>query len=87
DQKDLNKKFLRGLPSEWATYVAIWKEKETLDKTNLDDIYNNLKVHESDVKKSNTSSSDPENLAFLSHTSNSKYEVSTAQAVNTAGGV
>nr|GFD43245.1 hypothetical protein [Tanacetum cinerariifolium] len=43
-QEDLNLKFLRSLPSEWNTYVVVWRNKPDLDTMSIDDLYNNLIV-------------------------------------------
>ncbi|GJY24825.1 hypothetical protein Tco_0398483 [Tanacetum coccineum] len=43
-QEDLNLKFLRSLPSEWNTYVVVWRNKPDLDTMSFDDLYNNFKI-------------------------------------------
>ncbi|GKD08158.1 ribonuclease H-like domain-containing protein, partial [Tanacetum coccineum] len=59
----------------------------------MDDLYNNLKVYEPEVKgmSSLSSSSSTQNMAFVSSSNNNNSStngtVSTAQAVNTANGV
>ncbi|GJU46561.1 ribonuclease H-like domain-containing protein [Tanacetum coccineum] len=57
----------------------------------MDDIYNNLKVYEPEVKGMSSSSSSTQNMAFVSssnnNTSSTNGAVNTAQAVNTAHGV
>nr|GEX49498.1 ribonuclease H-like domain-containing protein [Tanacetum cinerariifolium] len=55
-QEDINLKFLRSLPSEWKTHTLIWKNKADLKEQGLDDLFNNLKIYESKVKGSSTSS-------------------------------
>nr|GEW56817.1 hypothetical protein [Tanacetum cinerariifolium] len=55
---------------------------------NMDDLYNNLKVYESEVKGMSSSNSNTHNMTFLSSTNSSTNGlVNTAQAVNTANGV
>nr|GFA54336.1 ribonuclease H-like domain-containing protein [Tanacetum cinerariifolium] len=44
-QEDVNKKFLRSLPSEWNMHVVVWRNKPNLDSMSMDDLYNNLKVN------------------------------------------
>ncbi|GJX34328.1 hypothetical protein Tco_0245885 [Tanacetum coccineum] len=44
-QEDLNLKFLRILPSEWNTYVVVWRNKPDLDSMSFDDLYNNFKIN------------------------------------------
>ncbi|GJY02007.1 hypothetical protein Tco_0360159 [Tanacetum coccineum] len=49
-QEDLNLKFLRSLPSEWNTHVVVWRNKLDLDIMSFDDLYNNFKIVEQEVK-------------------------------------
>nr|GEU59116.1 ribonuclease H-like domain-containing protein [Tanacetum cinerariifolium] len=49
-QEDINMKFLRSLPSEWRTHTLIWRNKADLEDQSLDDLFNNLKVYEAEVK-------------------------------------
>ncbi|GJT29281.1 hypothetical protein Tco_0909556 [Tanacetum coccineum] len=84
--KDLNLKFLRSLPSEWNTYVVVWRNKPDLDIMSFNDLYNNFKIVEQEVKgtTSLSSSSSSQNLAFVSSTSSTN-EVNTASTrVSTA---
>ncbi|GJU40892.1 ribonuclease H-like domain-containing protein [Tanacetum coccineum] len=57
----------------------------------MDDLYNNLKVYEPEVKGMSSSSSSTQSMAFVSssnnNTSSTNEIVNTAQAVNTAHGV
>ncbi|GJV22834.1 putative ribonuclease H-like domain-containing protein [Tanacetum coccineum] len=48
-----------------------------VDSLSFDDLYNNLRVFESDVKGSTASSSSPQNVAFVSENTSSTNEVST----------
>ncbi|GJV62695.1 ribonuclease H-like domain-containing protein [Tanacetum coccineum] len=91
--EDLNVKFLRSLPSEWDTHVVVWMNKPDFDTMGLDDLYNNFKIVEQKVKKSDGARNDDKNLAFVttsgaSSTNNINTvnpEVSTATTkVNTA---
>ncbi|GJU00277.1 ribonuclease H-like domain-containing protein [Tanacetum coccineum] len=50
-QEDMNMKFLRSLPSEWKTYTLIWRNKPDLDTLSMDDLYNNLKIYETEVQE------------------------------------
>ncbi|GJV00803.1 hypothetical protein Tco_1330073 [Tanacetum coccineum] len=67
-QEDLNLKFLRSLPSEWNTHVVVWRNKPDLEKMSFDDLYNNFKIVEQEVKRTGTSSSNSnsQNMAFVS---------------------
>ncbi|GKC50183.1 ribonuclease H-like domain-containing protein, partial [Tanacetum coccineum] len=86
-QEDLNLKFLRSLPSEWNTHVVVWRNKPDLDTMSLDDLYNNFKIVEQEVKGtaslSSSSSSSSQNMAFVSSPSSTN-EVNTAYGVSTA---
>ncbi|GJW27355.1 ribonuclease H-like domain-containing protein [Tanacetum coccineum] len=66
------------------------RNKPDIDQTDIDDLYNNLKVYEDEMKRSSSSTSNSQNLAFLSSENTSRTnEVSTASGnfgVNTAGG-
>ncbi|GJT81221.1 ribonuclease H-like domain-containing protein [Tanacetum coccineum] len=80
--EDANQKFLRALPSSWNNVALIMRNKAGIDDLDIDDLYNNLKVFEDDIKGSSGLSSNSQNVAFLSakDTSNSN-EVSTANGV------
>ncbi|GJV36292.1 hypothetical protein Tco_1408769 [Tanacetum coccineum] len=52
----------------------------------FDDLYNNLKVFESDVKGSTASSSSTQNVAFVSENTSSTNDVSTAYGVSNPSG-
>ncbi|GKE48031.1 hypothetical protein Tco_1479289, partial [Tanacetum coccineum] len=85
-QKDLNLKFMRSLPAEWNTHVVVWRNKPDLETMIFDDLYNNFKIVEQEVKRSVTSSLNlgSQNVAFVSSTSSSN-DVNTANVqVSTA---
>ncbi|GJW78823.1 hypothetical protein Tco_0140505 [Tanacetum coccineum] len=84
-QEDLNLKFLRSLPSEWNTQVVVWRNKPDLDTMSFDDLYNNFKIVEQEVKGTANSSSrlSSQNMAFMSSLSSTN-EVNTAYEVSTA---
>ncbi|GKB24853.1 hypothetical protein Tco_0864254, partial [Tanacetum coccineum] len=65
-QEDMNLKFLRSLPSEWKTHTLIWRNKLDLDTLSMDDLYNNLKIYETNVKGSSSSNQNSQNVAFVS---------------------
>ncbi|GJQ96737.1 ribonuclease H-like domain-containing protein [Tanacetum coccineum] len=50
--KDANQKFLRALPSSWSQLSLVMRTKPGVDSLIFDDLYNNLRVFESDVKGS-----------------------------------
>nr|GEU91638.1 hypothetical protein [Tanacetum cinerariifolium] len=93
-QEYLNLKFLRGLPPEWNTHVVVWMNKADIEKISIDDLYNNFKIVEQDVKKSVGASTGAQNMAFMTapsndstndvNTTNPAYEVSIVSSnVNT----
>ncbi|GJT53604.1 ribonuclease H-like domain-containing protein [Tanacetum coccineum] len=70
--EELNLKFLRSLPTKWGMHVVVWRNKSDLGSISFDDIYNNFKIIEPEVKRSVTSCSNSgsQNLAFvLGHSS------------------
>ncbi|GJU04136.1 hypothetical protein Tco_1114474 [Tanacetum coccineum] len=79
-QEDANLKLLRSLPSAWNTHTLIMRNKSNLDTLSMDDLYNNLKVYEAEIKGQSSSSSNSHNVAFVSSDNTS----STNEAVNTA---
>ncbi|GJU37063.1 hypothetical protein Tco_1185417 [Tanacetum coccineum] len=87
-QEDVNQKLLRSLSPKWNTHAVVWRNKADLDTMSMDDLYNNLKVYETEVKRMSSSSSSPQNMAFVSssnnNTSNINEAVNTAHRVSTA---
>nr|GFA81723.1 hypothetical protein [Tanacetum cinerariifolium] len=63
-QDDLNQKFLTSLAPEWLMHTIVWRNKSDLDTMSLDDLYNHLKVYESEVQKKLEPNS--HNIAFIS---------------------
>nr|GFA47416.1 hypothetical protein [Tanacetum cinerariifolium] len=64
EKDDLNQKFLTSLPPEWLMHTIVWRNRSDLDTMSLDDLYNHLKVYESEVQKKLESNS--QNMAFIS---------------------
>ncbi|GKA53309.1 ribonuclease H-like domain-containing protein [Tanacetum coccineum] len=62
-QEDANLKLLRSLPSAWNNIALIMRNKSDLDTLSMDDLYNNLKVYESEIK--GQSSLNSQNVAFV----------------------
>nr|GEZ69809.1 hypothetical protein [Tanacetum cinerariifolium] len=56
-----NKKFLKSLPSARSNISLIMRNKPGIDNLDIDDIYNNLKVYDVDIKGSSGSSSNSQN--------------------------
>ncbi|GKD52969.1 putative ribonuclease H-like domain-containing protein [Tanacetum coccineum] len=86
-QVDLNSKVLSSLPPEWNTHVIVWMNKAKIETMSIDDLYNNFKIVEQNVKKYVGGSSGSQNLAFITvlstsstndvNTAKHAYEVST----------
>ncbi|GJR45553.1 hypothetical protein Tco_1313656 [Tanacetum coccineum] len=78
---------LQKLISHLEIHVeVISQEDPVLKRLSLDDLYNNLKIYEPKVKGSSSSSTNTQNVAFLSSnsTGSTSGAVNTAQGVNTA---
>ncbi|GJZ58772.1 ribonuclease H-like domain-containing protein, partial [Tanacetum coccineum] len=58
------------------------RTKPGVDSLSFDDLYNNLRVFESDVKGSTASSSSSQNVAFVSENTSSTNDVRTAYSVS-----
>ncbi|GJT86535.1 ribonuclease H-like domain-containing protein [Tanacetum coccineum] len=85
-QEDINQKFLRSLSQEWTMHTIVWRNKPEIKTLSLDDLFNNLKAYESEVKGTSSSTTNSHNVAFLSSssTNNATRTVNTSQGVNTA---
>ncbi|GKC45309.1 hypothetical protein Tco_1063031 [Tanacetum coccineum] len=70
----------RSLSPEWNTHAVMWRNKTELETMNMDDLYNNLKVYDPEVKGTSSSNTSTQNMAFVS----SNNSGSTNEAVNTA---
>ncbi|GJW41670.1 retrovirus-related pol polyprotein from transposon TNT 1-94, partial [Tanacetum coccineum] len=82
-QKDMNQKFLRSLSQEWNTITIVWSNKPEIDTLSLDDLYNNPKIYEPEVKGTSSSNINTQNVAFVFSNST----INTNRAINTAHGV
>ncbi|GKE88912.1 hypothetical protein Tco_1566387 [Tanacetum coccineum] len=67
-------------------HTIIWRNKPEIETLSLDDLFNNLKAFESEVKGTSTLTNNSHNVAFMSSSSTNSEtrEVNTAQGVNTA---
>nr|GEW49088.1 hypothetical protein [Tanacetum cinerariifolium] len=81
--EDANLKLLRSLPPAWNTHTLIMQNMSNLDTLSMDDLYNNLKVCEAEIKGQLRSSLNSQNVAFVSSDNTS----STNEAVNTTHSV
>nr|GFA12074.1 hypothetical protein [Tanacetum cinerariifolium] len=83
--EDANQKFLKSLPCSWSQVSLIMRTKPGVDTLSFDDLYNNLRVFKFDVEGSTASSSNTQNVEFVSSdNTNSTNEVSTAYGVPTS---
>nr|GEX04327.1 hypothetical protein [Tanacetum cinerariifolium] len=73
EHDNLNQKFITSLALEWLMHTTVWRNRSDLDTMSLDDLYNHLKVCESEVQKKTKPNS--QNMAFISsakHSSRNK---------------
>ncbi|GKA96841.1 ribonuclease H-like domain-containing protein [Tanacetum coccineum] len=82
-QEDINKKLFRSLSQEWTMHTIVWRNKPEIETLSLDDLFNNLKAYESEVKGTSSSTTSSHNVAFLSSSSTN----TATRAVNTAQGL
>ncbi|GKC84483.1 ribonuclease H-like domain-containing protein, partial [Tanacetum coccineum] len=69
-----------SLSQELTMHTIVWRNKPEIETLSLDDLFNNLKAYESEVKGTSTSTTNSHNVAFLSSSSTN----STTRAINTA---
>ncbi|GKD98213.1 hypothetical protein Tco_1382110, partial [Tanacetum coccineum] len=86
NSEGLHKGYDRSLPSAWSQVSLIMRTKPGVDSLIFDDLYNNLRVFENDVKGSTASSSSPQNVAFVFENTSSTNDVSTAYGVSNSSG-
>ncbi|GKA03779.1 ribonuclease H-like domain-containing protein, partial [Tanacetum coccineum] len=79
-------KFLRSLSPEWNIHTIVLRNKPDLDTLSLDDLYNNLKIYEPEVKGTSSTSTNTQNIVFVSskNTNNTNGPVNTAHGTTTA---
>nr|GFB02838.1 hypothetical protein [Tanacetum cinerariifolium] len=68
----------QSLPSEWKTYILIWRNKADLEEQSLDDLFYSLKIYKTEVKQSSSTSTASQNLAFVSSSHTDNIPVSAA---------
>ncbi|GJX50540.1 hypothetical protein Tco_0277385, partial [Tanacetum coccineum] len=90
ESKKMQKNVLKHQFENFST-ASNERNKPDIDEIDIDDLYNNLRVYEDEMKRSSSSTSTSQNLAFLSfENTSSTNEVSTASGdfgVSTAGGI
>nr|GFA26470.1 hypothetical protein [Tanacetum cinerariifolium] len=87
EQDDLKQKFLTSFALEWLIHTIVWRNMSDLDTMSLDDLYNHLKVYESEVQKK--SELNTHNMAFISSAKHSRGndEVNTASVYTASSNV
>nr|GEW14408.1 ribonuclease H-like domain-containing protein [Tanacetum cinerariifolium] len=85
--EDANMKLLGSLPSACNNIALIMRNKHDIETLSMDDLYNNLKVYEAEIKGQSSSSSNSHNVAFVSfkNTSNVNETVNAAHDIHAAG--
>ncbi|GJT23600.1 hypothetical protein Tco_0893537 [Tanacetum coccineum] len=83
-QEDVNQKFLRSLPPEWNTHTIVWRNKPEIDTLSMEDLCNNLKIYEPEVKGTSSLSTNTQNVASVSTNSSTNGAVNTAHGATTA---
>nr|GEV93707.1 hypothetical protein [Tanacetum cinerariifolium] len=86
-QEDANMKLLKSLPPAWNNIALIMRNKPDIETLSMDDLYNNLKVYETEIKGQSSSCSNSHNVAFVSseNTSSINETVTAAHDIHTAG--
>ncbi|GJY07521.1 hypothetical protein Tco_0374575 [Tanacetum coccineum] len=77
-KEDINQKFLRSFLPSWSQITLIMRNKPDINQTDIDDLYNNLRVYEDEMKRSSSSISNSQNLAFLSSENTSSTNETTS---------
>ncbi|GKG33028.1 hypothetical protein Tco_0430538, partial [Tanacetum coccineum] len=73
--EDANHKFLRSLPSAWSNLAMTMRTNPEIDNLSIDDLYNNLRVFEQEIKGASKTSSSAQNVAFVSQSKSSTNKV------------
>ncbi|GJR48516.1 hypothetical protein Tco_1316619 [Tanacetum coccineum] len=68
-------KFLRALPSAWSNLAMTMRTKPEIDTLSIDDLYNNLRVFEQEIKGASKTSTSAQNVAFVSQSRSSTNKV------------
>ncbi|GKD62948.1 hypothetical protein Tco_1305056 [Tanacetum coccineum] len=79
---DESKKMQKYILKQQFEDSLIMRTKPGNDSLSFDDLYNNLRVFENDIKGSTASSSSTQNVAFFSENTSSTNDVSTAYSVS-----
>ncbi|KAI3693048.1 hypothetical protein L6452_32876 [Arctium lappa] len=84
EQDDINRKFLRSLGDEWTMYTVSYRQSDNLEEKELDDLYNDLRVFETEVETKKKPTGYIHNAALLSASTDT---TANPEAVSAASGV
>ncbi|GKA70020.1 ribonuclease H-like domain-containing protein [Tanacetum coccineum] len=73
--KDVNHQFLRSLLPTWSNLAMTMRTKPDVDILSIDDLYNNLRVFQPEIKSALKSSTSAQNVAFASQSKGSANKV------------
>ncbi|GJZ96680.1 hypothetical protein Tco_0669014 [Tanacetum coccineum] len=73
-KEDINQKFLRSLPPSWSQIALIMRNKPDIDQVDIDDLYNNLRVYEDEMKKRNATTNKPSSQALVAQDGLGNYD-------------
>ncbi|GJY38462.1 ribonuclease H-like domain-containing protein [Tanacetum coccineum] len=76
------KTLMEAIKKKNGDHTLIWRNKPDLDTLSMDDLYNNLKIYETEVKGSSSSNQNSQNVAFVS--SNNSGSFNQAHGYNSA---
>nr|GFA39163.1 hypothetical protein [Tanacetum cinerariifolium] len=80
--EDANYKFLRSLSSSWSQVALIMRTKPGLDTLSFDDLYNNLRVFERDVKGSSSYTDEVIHFFFENQSSAPQLDYDDLEKIN-----
>ncbi|KAI3664974.1 hypothetical protein L6452_43589 [Arctium lappa] len=84
EQDDINRKFLKSLGDEWTMYTVSYRQSDNLEEKELDDLYNDLRVFETEVEAKKKPTGYIHNAALLSASTDT---TANPEAVSAASGV
>ncbi|GKA11070.1 hypothetical protein Tco_0690503 [Tanacetum coccineum] len=73
--ENANHKFLRALPSAWSNLAMTMRTKPEIDTLSIDDMCNNLRVFEQEIKGASKTFTSAQNVAFVSQSMSSTNKV------------
>ncbi|GJR58744.1 hypothetical protein Tco_1500906 [Tanacetum coccineum] len=73
--RDANHKFLRSLPLALSNLALTMRTKPDVDTLSIDDLYNNRRVFESEIKDASKAAASAQNVAFVSQSKSSTSKV------------